>query len=366
MGPVMKRTMWAALSLALSLAVGCNEKSNDEGAAPPPIESSKPGACADGGGKVSDTKTAAFFPRVSGEYCIDPNNAARSYGESAQVSLDKACTELLDGECENYKQHGLKRVVTVRYIDGQGSPGAVSINLSEFATPEGAYAFFTKRVVGDEDPAKEAPKPLAAGGAGALGSGIAYVWRGSYLAELSYTNELDSPDKLRENSARILPGLATVIGEQIQGKKEPPAAVELLPKLQQVALGTRYWMSDVFGVTGTGAGAVGYYTRGDKRFRMVALEAEDEAAAKDVLTLLRKEGKAKKLDGVGVEAVVMERRSGDDQPLLEWMVGVQGKQVIGVVDEELVLSSDQTSDEAGKLKLSHEEKLEQLKRVFGE
>ncbi|MCA9629351.1 MAG: hypothetical protein KC766_16870 [Myxococcales bacterium] len=359
-------TTWTALTVALALTVGCDDKPGDEGAAPPPIQSSKPGACADGGGKVSDSKTAAFFPRVSGEYCIDPNNAARSYGEEAQVSLDKACTELLDGECENYKQHGLKRVVTVRYIDGQGSPGAVSINLSEFATPDGAYAFFTKRVVGDDDPAKDAPKALAAGGAGALGSGIAYVWRGNYLAELSYTNELDSPDKLRENSARILPGLATVIGEQIQGKKEPPAAVALLPKLQQVPLGTRYLMQDAFGVPGTGAGAVGYYARGDKRFRMVALEAEDDAAAKDVLTLLRKEGKAKKLDGAGVEAVVMERRSADDQPVLEWLVGVKGKRVIGVVDEELALTNDQTSDEAAKLKLSHDEKLEQLKRVFGE
>lgn len=357
--------LWTAV-VALSVAVACNDKTDVEGSAPPPMQSSVPGACASGGGKVSDAKTAAFFPGVSGEYCVDPNNPSRSYGEAAQTSLDKACTELLDGECENYKQHGLKRVVTVRYIDGQGSPGAVNINLSEFATPDGAYAFFTKRVVGDDDPARDAPKPLAAGGAGALGSGIAYVWRGAYLAELSYTNELDSPDKLRENSARILPGLASVIGEQIQGKKELPAAVALLPKQQQVTLGVRYLLQDALGLPGTSAGAVGYYNRSDKRFRVVSVVTADAAAAKDVLSQLRKQGGAKKQDGVGADAVVMERRASDDSPVLEWVVGAKGARVIAVVDEELVLSADQTSDEAQKVKLTHDEKVEQLKRILAE
>ncbi|MBX3182162.1 MAG: hypothetical protein KIT72_10100 [Polyangiaceae bacterium] len=348
------------------LLVGCQEKQASEGSAPPPIESSKPGACASGGGKVDDRKTAAFFPGVSGQYCVDPNNPSRSYGDAAQGTLDQACTELLDGECENYKQHGLKRVVMVRYIDGQGSPGAVNINLSEYATPEGAYGFFTKRVVGDEDPAEEAPKPLEAGGAGSIGSGIAYVWRGNYLAELSYTNELDSPDKLRENSAKILPMLASVLGEQIQGAKELPKAAARLPGQDQITLGTRYLLTDALGIAGTGAGAVGFYKRGDKRFRVVVLPATDEAGAKDRLGALKKLSGSKKLDGVGSEGVSFSWRDADQGPLLEGVAAVHGDSVLAVVDEPLALEADQAAEEAQKVKLSADEKLEQLKRSLGD
>src|SRR5690606_22442508 len=109
-----------------------------------------------------------------------------------------------------------------------------------------------------------------------------------------------------------------------------------------------------------------YYSRSEKRFRVVLVVAADEAAAKDVLSQLRKQGGAKKQDGVGAEAAVMERRSADDSPVLEWVVGVKGTHVFAVVDEELVLSADQSADEAQKLKLTHDEKVEQLKRILTE
>src|SRR6187200_118974 len=144
-------------ALACSVAACQKERASERGAPPPPIASSKPGACASGGGTVKDSVSAAFFPRTAGEYCVDPNSEARAFGENAPNSLDAVCTELFDGECEIYKSFGLRRVVTLRYIDGKGSPGAVNVNLSRFATAEGAYGFFTKRVVADADPAEAAP-----------------------------------------------------------------------------------------------------------------------------------------------------------------------------------------------------------------
>src|SRR5690606_30725455 len=148
----------------------------DRGAAPPPIASTQPGACSGGGGTVTDKVSAGFFPRTSGAYCVDPNGEVRAYGESASGTLDEVCTQLFDGECEVYKGFGLKRVVTLRYVDGKGSPASINVNLSRFADREGAYGFFTKRVVGDSDPVEATTQKLEAGGAGALGSGIAYVW----------------------------------------------------------------------------------------------------------------------------------------------------------------------------------------------
>src|SRR5688572_27168320 len=151
---------------AILLAVACNNKDGREeerGAAPPPIASTKPGVCATGGGKVSDAVSASFLPRTAGDYCIDPNGETRAYGENAGGTLDKVCTELFDGECEVYKSYGLKRVVTLRYVDGKGSPGSVNVNSSRFASKEGAYAFFTKRVIADADPLESAPAKLEAG-----------------------------------------------------------------------------------------------------------------------------------------------------------------------------------------------------------
>ena len=161
------RRLLALVCLA-SLSVSCSKPDAkvEQGSAPPPVVASKPGACASGGGTVSDSLSAAYFPRVAGGYCIDPNGDARSYGEAAKGTLETVCTELLDGECEVYKNYGLKRVVTLRYVDGAGSPGTVNVITSRFASAEGAFAFFTKRVIADGDPADGTPKELPAGAEG--------------------------------------------------------------------------------------------------------------------------------------------------------------------------------------------------------
>lgn len=355
------------LLLAGAALAGCDKKDDlakEQGAAPPPVASSKPGACAGGGGKVSDKASESFFPRTAASYCIDPNGQARAYGENASDPLDKVCTELFDGECEVYKGFGLKRVVTLRYIDGQGSPGAVNVNLSHFGSKDGAYGFFTKRVIADGDPLEVAPAALEAGGQGALGTGIAYVWRGEYVAELSYTNELESPDQLKATSAKVLPPLAKEIGEKLPGDKALPKPAVLLPAEGRVAMGVGFEAKDLLGVSGVGPGAMGYYKDGDKRWRVLAGVRADEASAKDVLKTLSKLDGAKGVKGVTFDAVTFARQDDETSPKIHWIVGRKGEQVFGVGDEELVLSQDQTAAEADKLRLSEADKLERLKRLL--
>src|SRR3954467_6773043 len=247
-------------------AFACNkDRPVERGAPPPPIASSKPGACASGGGTVKDSVSAALFPRAAADYCLDPNGEARAFGETAPNTLDAVCTELFDGECEVYKSYGLRRVVTLRYIDGKGSPGAVNINLSRFSSAEGAYGFFTKRVVADADPADTVPAALDAGGAGALGSGIAYVWRADMVAELSYTNELEPPDQLKSSAKRVLPPIAQAIGQALPGDAHLPKAVSVLPTANRLPMGVSYAAKDLLGVAGTGPGALGFYREGSER-----------------------------------------------------------------------------------------------------
>ena len=339
------------------------ERAPERGAPPPPIASSKPGACASGGGTVKDTQSAAFFPRTAADYCLDPNGEARAFGESAPNSLDAVCTELFDGECEVYKSYGLRRVVTLRYIDGKGSPGAVNVNLSRFASPEGAYGFFTKRVVADADPAESVPASLDAGGAGALGSGIAYVWRADMVAELSYTNELEPPDQLKASAQRALPPIAQAMGAALPGDAHLPKAVGLLPSAHRLPMGISYAAKDVLGIAGTGPGALGFYRDEGERYRVFSLTRADEDSAKDVLKTLRKVDGAKALKDTGVDAVSFSVRDEESSPLVGWVVGRRGSTVVGVGDEVFVLRGKPDSQTA---RIPDTKKLERVKGILAE
>jgi len=351
------------LAALLASATSCKKESAPErGAPPPPIAMSKPGACASGGGTVKDTVSAAFFPRSAGNYCIDPNGDARAFGQNAPNSLDAVCTELFDGECEVYKSYGLRRVVTLRYIDGKGSPGAVNVNLSRFASIEGAYGFFTKRVVADADPAETVPASLDAGGAAALGSGIAYVWRADMVAELSYTNELEPPEQLKASAGVALPPIAQAIGSVLPGDTHLPKAAARLPTEHRLPLGISYVIKDVLGIAGTGPGAIGFYRDGSERYRAFALTRPDEDSAKDVLKTLRKVDGAKALKDTGVDAVAFSARDEESAPLVAWVVGRKGSTVVGVGDESFVLrGKDSSAARAPEAK-----KLERVKAMLSE
>jgi hypothetical protein len=349
----------ALTSLAcLSLTLACKKQVEPEKgeAPPPPIASSKPGACANGGGEVKDPQASAYVPRSAGDYCVDPNSEQRAFGENSSTPLDAVCN-LFDGECEIYKRFGLRRVFTVQYIDGKGSPGTASLTLSRFASPEAAYAFFTKRVIADADPLESAPQPLDAGAAGALGSGIAYVFRGDSVGELRYVNELESPDQIKASSQRVLPPLAKALGEKLPGEASLPPAARLLPKSDLIPLGIAYDYDDLFGVSGAGRGAVGFYRSGAVRYRLASIVRDDEASAKDVFGTLKKLPGAKTLKDQPFDALTFTLQDGEG-PKVEWLVGRKGNTLVGAGDEPYALASDQNA------KLPEAEKLAKVKAVF--
>jgi hypothetical protein len=305
--------------------------------------------------------SAPYFPRTVGDYCVDPHGDTRSYGADAKATLDDVCTQQLDGECEVYKSHGLRRVVTLRYVDGKGSPGAVAITLSRFASKEGAFGFFTKRVVADGDPLQVTLTEIPAPAAGALGSGIAYVWRGEYLVELSYTNEMESPDQMRDSGKRVLPGLSREIGEKLPGDTTLPAAVQALPTEHRLPMGVTYVVSDLLGIPALGGGATGFYKDGDKRYRVVSLGRADDAAAGDVLETLKKLDRASTLKDLVFPAIAFATEHDDAAPKTEWVAGRKGSRVLAIGDEELVLGGSHSKDEAARVKLSKDEKVALLK-----
>ena len=354
----------AALLALASLSIGCRKDQDEQGAAPPPIESSKPGVCQSGGGSVSDPVTQSFFPRVVQDYCIDPNGETRAYGEGAPGTLDEVCTQLFDGECEIYKGFGLARVTTVRFVDGKGSPATVTVTLSRFAQKDGAYAFFTKRVIADGDPLRVAPKPLDTGGQGALGTGISYVWRDQYVAELSYANELEAPAQLKASSARVLPAIAKALGVKLPGDTTLPKAAAALPTADRIPLGVAYQQKGVLGVEGAGSGAIGYYAQGTTRWRVAVLERPDEAASKDTLKTIAQALSGQRLKKANYSMHRLQIQPDESSATTEWVMGTNGSQVVAIGDEELVLSPDQSDEQQKPLKLSFEAKSQRLHEML--
>lgn len=343
---------------------GCKgRESAPEGALPPPSPSSSAGAgvCRDGGGRSSDPVTAATFPRQVGGYCLDPNGETRAYGAEAKQPLDEVCLEQFDGECEVYKSFGLDRVVTQRYVDGGGSPGEVSVVLARFATREGAYGFYSRRVVGSDDPQRLTTRPLEAGGAGALGTGEAYVWRGLHVAQITYANTDEGRDAFARSSERALPGLARALGERIPGDREPPRAVALLPVEQRVPNGASYVFDDVLGVKGVGGGALGYYADGQRRYRIAVIVRPDVDGAGDVIETFGRLPGAEKEELLPFPARAFTLRSGEGAPKARWWVAQAGAVVVAVGDEELVLGP--TAKESEGRTLSRAELVARLRAV---
>lgn len=358
------RLLAAALATASIAACSRTDDQPRRGPPPPPPKTAAPGACTSGGGKIADAATAPFFPQVAGGFCVDPNGGDKTFGEAASLPLNNICTDVFDGECEIYKEFGVRRVVEARYVDGGGSPATVDVHLSKFATSEGAYAMFTKRVVGDGDPAVDStPKPIEGGGAAALGLGNAYVWRGLYLAELTYNNEAAAEAAIRAAGDKILPVLVKEMGGKIPGEPALPPAAAALPKEAMIPLGVRAVTKDLLDVPGLGAGAFGYYREGDKRWRVASIVRADADQAKDVLGTLAKLPGATKEKNVGEGAVRLMRKDGESAPV-EWVFARAGKGVFGVGDEVRVLRAGMTADEHAKVSLTKDEKVARLKKIL--
>jgi hypothetical protein len=323
---------------------------------------SKPGACAGGGGQVTDPASAAVFPRLAAGYCLDPHGETRVFGEGGKLSMDAICTEAFNGECEVYKSFGLKRVVQLRYIDGAGSPGSVEIYLSQFATPDGAYGMFTKRVIADSDPVESAPRKLEAGGAAALGTGRSYIWKGPYLVELQYANEQETPAQMKASSDRLLVPIGTEIGQKLPGPPTLPPSAAKLPADKLVPLGILYSPKDVLGIDGVGAGAAGFYKDGEKRYRVLSAVRDDPDQAKDVLKTFGKVKGAEPEKGLAEQAYHLFITK--DGAKIEWVIARAGKVVMGIGDEEYVVKQGMSPADRDKLCISREEKVAKLRALL--
>lgn len=348
------------LLLALGAVAACkDDKPKPDNAPPPPPSASaaQPGACTGGGGELTDPVSAPFFPRTVAGYCVDPQGEVKTYGEKGKLSMDEVCTTAFDGECEVYKKFGLKRVVSLHYVDGSGKGGSVEVNLSQFADVAGAYGMFTLRVVAGDPADPSTPKPLAAGAAGAIGTGRAYVWRGQYLAELQYNNEQESPEQLAKSSEVILTAVGKDMGAKLPGATTLPPAAAMLPSENRVTNGIVFQPKDVLGWSGIGPAAMGFYKEGERRWRDLAIVKDDADQAKDAFKTIKSKPGTMPIANLGDEAAHVVVGT---SPKVEFLVARKGNVIWGVGDEEYALRTK----EGEKVRLSKDEAVTKMKALL--
>lgn len=376
--------MRSAPAFALFLAVACDRGDDTRrNAAPPPppppsatgSSSARADVCAaeGGGGTYADSISAPMVPRSAAGFCLDPQSEPKTYGDKGKLTMDEVCTTAFDGECEVYKRFGLDRVVVLRYVDGSAArapdsvglpPNSVEVSLDRFATADGAYAMFTKRVVADGDPAKATVRPFAAGAAGATSSSNAYVWRGQYLVELTFVTEDTkmTPAQMARENDRSTGAIAKEIGARLPGDAGLPPAAKQLPAAARIPLGIAYHPKQALGFASVGPIAVGYYKEGDKRWRAIAATRADADGAKETLRAFKLRAGALPAKGVAGadEAVIVMLQEAADRPKAEYVVARKGSLVAGIGDEELVIDTAMPAEKRASLELSHDEKIAKL------
>ncbi len=346
--------------VSVGLTTGCDEDPPPRQPPPPPT---KPVTC-DAKPQANDPSNLALMPPTTGGFCIDPTGSDRGYGEGTKNQLGEGCQKMFNGGCDIYQRHGVTRLVQVRYVDGTGSGATIDIDLSKFGSSAKAYAMYTMRVVGDGDPAHpDTPTPIDGGGAAAIGIGAATLWRGRFLAEITYSDPTGSAEQISKRAGDLLPPLVKQLGSKMQGKLELPVAARGLPADKRLDQGIRFLTKDVLGITGTGAGAFGYYREGSKRWRIVSIVKDDDDQAKDVLKTIAKVAGATKEKNIGDGATrIMVQRSGGAQT--EWIIAQAGPRVLGVGDEERVLQDGMSAEEHRSKALSQDEKRSLLKQIL--
>jgi len=286
--------------------------------------------------------------------------ASTAYGKDAAKPIHDIC-DVFDGECEIYLGLGIQREVELHYVGGSA---AIPVHLSRFDTPEHAYAMFTKRTVGDSDPALDStPKPLpldARGGTAALGVGNALLVKGTDLLELTYNDSKLNEAALETAANSTLPELIRAVAGKIPDA-DVPRSVSLLPTDERLPIGVRFVDAEIFGDKASGNGAFGYHkTASGARYRTLVAARPDAATAKATFQALK--GAGTPVPSLGDEAVRVEKHDGALST--EWVIARKDSLVIGIGDESRVLRDGMPEKERAGLCLPLGEKKTKLGAII--
>jgi hypothetical protein len=324
-----------------------------------------PARCLEQGNAELSAQLGALPPELGG-FCLDAYARVRAYGKEAPEPLERACSLVLGPGCDDEPEHGLTRVLALRYRDQRGGPAALDLWVSGFADADGAYANFTGRLIGERDPAELAARPLEAPGVAVLDGERADAWLGRFVVSVLYGDESVPSGQARADAAARLPEVVRRVLAALPNEPDLPLAVQRLPAENRLPLGTRLLLGDALGVPGIGAGALGYYKDGEKRWRVLAVARPDGESARDVLGTLSQSPAVRPIRNAPLEAFAFTERRLPKEPNVGWVVGQRQEVIYGVGDEATALPELMSAEREAAVKLSLLDKLVKLTRTHTE
>jgi hypothetical protein len=303
------------------------------------------------------------LPSRIGDYCSDPHADPRIYGAGGVLPLRDACADSFGERCGEHQSYGLEQVAQQRYLGAHEVGSSVQLRLFRFSDVEGALASFATSTVGDGEPTASGFAPLAVGDTAALRGETVFVVQGGYVIEARYGNPQQTARQRETAAQRTLPSFVTALCSKLPRSAKLPEALLALPEAERVPLGARYVARDVLGIEGAGPGAIGYYQRDKKRWRVLSVHYVDTEAAKDAALTLRKSAgwmphKQTPYDSFKLTFPVADGLS------VEWVITVQLNRVWGVGDESEALDSALSDQALAQRRLSYLEKLELLGKLL--
>lgn len=303
------------------------------------------------------------LPRSLGAFCLDTYARVRAFGKDAPQPLERGCEQVLGQGCEDGHAQGLEHLAAFRYSDAGGGSASLDVIATRFVTSDAAYAYFTDQLLGDGDPAEQRAKSIEAPGVAVWSGQLASGWLGRYVLTLYYVDPAAPSGELEQAAAASLPGLIRRSLLTLPAGGGPPLAVQRLPEEHRLPLGARFVAGDVLGVPGAGAGAIGHYRNGDKRWRVLTIVRADTDSARDVLGTLARNPSARPLLGAPAGTIAFTQRRLPTEPNVTWVVGQRHEVIYGVGDEAAALPEFTSAEREAAVKLGLADKLALLEKV---
>jgi uncharacterized protein DUF6599 len=362
MRPAVLRWLSGVLVLGVLPSCGQTAPGADAARASAPAAAPALARCAERLDRDSE-RALGPLPRSLGAFCLDAYSRVRSFGAGAPQPLERGCEQVLALGCGDGHAEGLEHLAAFRYTDAGGGSSALEISAAHFGTADAAYAFFTERLLGDGDPAELDAQRIDAPGLTVRSGRSASGWLGRYVVTLSLVDAAAPSGELDRSAAASLPGLARRLMLALPPEPALPVAVQKLPTEHRLPLGTRLVLGDVLGVPGMGAGAIGHYRDGDKRWRVLAVVRADSDSAHDVFGTLARSPSARPLLSAPLGALAFTERRLSTEPNVTWVVGQRHEVIYGVGDEAAALPELMSAEREAAVKLASSEKLALLEKI---
>ncbi len=334
----------------------------DEGATKPaPTTAEVPSTVGSGACRGAAAQRPEPLEVVVGDFCPG-ETSGEAPGAVTTNAFAAACVPAFRDTCDELSKLGLSRSWTRRYVHDSGGPASVEANLARFASPDGAFAAFTNRILLTVDP--YAPDVRSVPGlehAVAMGAST-YAVVGSDLIELHYSDPWKTPEAERSEGLGVLSQFASALRARLPQDVLWPRTMELLPKEKRLPWGVRVSYRRAFGLEGAGPAALGYYSDGAIRYQLFVASTRDEASAADIFRSIRRTGDGRRLEDFPFDCFELSGSAGFGEPPGLWLVGKNGSRVAAVGSAPPQPPGHHTSAERNWL--TRPEKLQLLRRVF--